>query len=57
MKFAPSGYYVASGDSNGKLKIWSTKGEHIEKKEYHLFPGFKITSIAWDPESQRYDAQ
>ncbi|CAD7943314.1 unnamed protein product [Amoebophrya sp. A25] len=53
VRFAPSGAYVASGDASGKVRVWSTKGERLEKKELNLFPGSKITDIAWDPDSQR----
>eukprot|EP00392_Amoebophrya_sp_AT5.2_P011087 g11162.t1 len=52
VQIAPNGNYVASGDANGKLRIWSTKGEHVQKAEYQLFAG-KIMDIAWCPDSQR----
>ena len=33
-QFSPSGHYVASGDANGKLRVWAwTNPEHMWKKE------------------------
>ncbi|CAG8520722.1 11111_t:CDS:10 [Paraglomus occultum] len=52
-KYAPSGYYIASGDVNGTVRIWDTVGEEqILKTEVKVISG-KITDIAWDSESKR----
>lgn len=52
-KYAPSGFYIASGDISGKLRIWdTTQKEHILKYEYQPFAG-KIKDIAWTEDSKR----
>ncbi|KAG8453506.1 hypothetical protein GDO86_000219 [Hymenochirus boettgeri] len=52
-KYAPSGFYIASGDSVGKLRIWdTTQKEHILKFEYQPFAG-RIKDIAWTEDSKR----
>ncbi|KAF7657802.1 hypothetical protein LDENG_00022140 [Lucifuga dentata] len=52
-KYAPSGFYIASGDVTGKIRIWdTTQKEHILKYEYTPFAG-KIKDIAWTADSQR----
>ncbi|ODV94094.1 hypothetical protein PACTADRAFT_76732 [Pachysolen tannophilus NRRL Y-2460] len=52
-RFAPSGFYIASGDENGNVKIWDCVGEDlILKGEYPIISG-KINDIAWDVESKR----
>ncbi|CAM9022155.1 unnamed protein product [Wickerhamomyces anomalus] len=52
-KFAPSGFYIASGDESGNVKIWDTVGEDlIVKGEYQIING-RINDIAWDADSQR----
>ncbi|EHB03648.1 WD repeat-containing protein 1 [Heterocephalus glaber] len=52
-KYAPSGFYVASGDVSGKLRIWdTTQKEHLLKYEYQPFAG-KIKDIAWTEDSKR----
>lgn len=52
-RFSPSGFYIASGDINGNVKIWDAQGEEmITKGEYQVISG-KITDIAWDADSQR----
>jgi WD40 repeat protein len=52
-KYSPSGFYIASGDESGKIRIWdTTQKEHILKNEYQPIAG-KIKDIAWDPESKR----
>ncbi|KAJ7329556.1 hypothetical protein JRQ81_015730 [Phrynocephalus forsythii] len=55
-KYAPSGFYIASGDISGKLKIWdTTQKEHLLKYEYQPFAG-KIKDIAWTEDSKRLAA-
>ena len=54
LKISPSGCYVASGDSKGKLRVWSLDNEmHLCKLELsHVFVG-GILDIAWDGDSKR----
>ncbi|KAK9399046.1 WD repeat-containing protein 1 [Crotalus adamanteus] len=55
-KYAPSGFYIASGDISGKLRIWdTTQKEHLLKYEYQPFAG-KIKDIAWTEDSKRIAA-
>ncbi|XP_053560114.1 WD repeat-containing protein 1 [Bombina bombina] len=52
-KYAPSGFYIASGDVSGKLRIWdTTQKEHLLKYEYQPFAG-RIKDIAWTEDSKR----
>lgn len=52
-KYAPSGFYIASGDNHGKIRIWDTiNPEHILKAEYQPLGG-AIRDIAWSHDSQR----
>ena len=52
-QFSPSGHYVASGDANGKLRVWAwTNPEHMLKKETPVMAK-GITDICWDGESKR----
>lgn len=52
-RYAPSGYYIASGDVFGKIRIWdTTQKEHILKYEYQPISG-KIKDIVWSPDSKR----
>ncbi|XP_066589608.1 actin-interacting protein 1 [Prorops nasuta] len=52
-KYSPSGFYIASGDQSGKIRIWDTVNkEHILKNEFHPIGG-PIKDIAWSPDSQR----
>ncbi|KAG2465394.1 WDR1 protein, partial [Polypterus senegalus] len=55
-KYAPSGFYIASGDISGKLRIWdTTQKEHILKYEYQPFAG-RIKDMAWTEDSKRIAA-
>ncbi|XP_055364847.1 WD repeat-containing protein 1 [Betta splendens] len=55
-KYAPSGFYIASGDASGKLRIWdTTQKEHLLKYEYTPISG-KIKDIAWTEDSKRLAA-
>ncbi|MGH0160200.1 UNVERIFIED_CONTAM: hypothetical protein FKN15_038780, partial [Acipenser sinensis] len=55
-KYAPSGFYIASGDVSGKLRIWdTTQKEHLLKYEYQPFAG-KIKDISWTEDSKRIAA-
>jgi len=51
-RFSPSGYYVASGDVAGTVRVWDCKGEGATKGEYHIISG-RINDLAWDGDSQR----
>ncbi|KAF2794054.1 WD40 repeat-like protein [Melanomma pulvis-pyrius CBS 109.77] len=51
-RFSPSGYYVASGDASGTVRVWDCAGEGATKGEYHIIAG-RINDLAWDGDSQR----
>ncbi|MCP9266342.1 Actin-interacting protein 1 [Dirofilaria immitis] len=52
-KYSPSGFYVASGDQSGKIRIWdTTQPTHILKAEYPVLSG-PIRDIAWSDDSKR----
>ncbi|XP_021340511.1 WD repeat-containing protein 1-A-like [Mizuhopecten yessoensis] len=52
-QWSPSGFYIASADTSGKVIIWdTTQKEHINKCEYQPISGI-IKDIAWDGESKR----
>ena len=52
-QYAPSGFYIASGDDSGKLRIWdTTQAEHILKNEFTPFGG-SIKDLSWSPDNQR----
>eukprot|EP00013_Stygamoeba_regulata_P012926 CAMPEP_0177678464 /NCGR_PEP_ID=MMETSP0447-20121125/29021_1 /TAXON_ID=0 /ORGANISM="Stygamoeba regulata, Strain BSH-02190019" /LENGTH=602 /DNA_ID=CAMNT_0019187465 /DNA_START=146 /DNA_END=1954 /DNA_ORIENTATION=+ len=51
--YAPSGYYMASGDSAGNLRIWDTVGEdRICKLDIRVIAG-AIKDICWSEDSKR----
>mmetsp|Transcript_12954 Transcript_12954/g.12586 ORF Transcript_12954/g.12586 Transcript_12954/m.12586 type:complete len:283 (-) Transcript_12954:1510-2358(-) len=53
-KFSPSGYYVASGDIRGKLRVWSYDNEeHLCKLELSSALVGPIRDIGWDMDSKR----
>ncbi|TFK67757.1 WD40 repeat-like protein [Pluteus cervinus] len=52
-RFSPSGYYCASADIVGNVKIWDTIGEdQTLKGEYKVISG-QVNDLAWDGESKR----
>lgn len=52
-KYSPSGFYIASGDVSGKIRIWDTVNpEHILKAEYPCIGG-PIKDLDWSPDSQK----
>ncbi|RDW91154.1 hypothetical protein BP5796_02319 [Coleophoma crateriformis] len=51
-RFSPSGYYVASGDVTGAVKVWDAIEAVNTKGDYHIING-RINDIAWDGDSQR----
>ena len=51
--FAPNGFWVASGDAAGFLRVWAWDNpEHILKVEVQVFAG-AIKDVQWDGESKR----
>ncbi|XP_030375243.1 actin-interacting protein 1 [Scaptodrosophila lebanonensis] len=52
-KYSPSGFYIASGDVSGKIRIWDTVNkEHLLKNEFQPIAG-PIKDISWSPDNQR----
>ncbi|KAI1389839.1 WD40 repeat-like protein [Hypoxylon trugodes] len=51
-KFSPSGFYIASGDVSGSVRVWDSIEAENTKGEYHIISG-RINDIAWDGDSQR----
>ncbi|EPX70519.1 actin cortical patch component Aip1 [Schizosaccharomyces octosporus yFS286] len=52
-KFSPSGFYVASGDVHGNVRVWDCVGEDkILKNNVAAISG-RINDIDWDGDSQR----
>ncbi|KAI8394283.1 WD40-repeat-containing domain protein [Radiomyces spectabilis] len=52
-RYSPSGFYIASGDINGNIRIWDTVNEeHILKSTIQPISG-RISDLAWDSESKR----
>ncbi|XP_078070971.1 WD repeat-containing protein 1 [Mustelus asterias] len=52
-QYAPTGFYIASGDASGKIRIWdTTQKEHLLKYEYQPFSG-TIKDICWSGDSQK----
>ena len=51
-KISPSGFYCASADIGGVVKIWSTDNpEHPVKFEGQILAG-AVTDLQWSPDSQ-----
>ncbi|KAI4142359.1 MAG: hypothetical protein LQ340_007370, partial [Diploschistes diacapsis] len=50
-RFAPSGYYVASGDVAGSVRVWDCVGEGGTRGVYQITRS--INDLAWDGDSQR----
>ncbi|KAI0356078.1 WD40 repeat-like protein [Trametes cingulata] len=52
-RIAPSGYYCASADTSGTVRIWDTVGEdQTLKGEYKVISG-RVKDLEWDGESKR----
>ncbi|OCT48510.1 putative WD repeat-containing protein [Cladophialophora carrionii] len=53
-RISPSGFYCASGDVSGIVRVWdcSPNGSGKTKGEYAIISG-RINDIAWDGDSQR----
>lgn len=51
-KYSPTGYYIASGDVAGKVRIWdATQPSHVLKAEYQVLSG-PVKDIAWDADAK-----
>ncbi|RFU36166.1 hypothetical protein B7463_g196, partial [Scytalidium lignicola] len=51
-RFSPSGFYVASGDASGLVRVWDAVEAVNTKGEYPIISG-RINDLAWDGDSQR----
>jgi WD40 repeat protein len=51
-RFSPSGFYIASGDITGSVRVWDSVAAESTKGEYHIIAG-RINDLAWDGDSQR----
>jgi len=52
-RYAPSGFYIASGDVTGTVRIWdTTQKEHILKLELRVLGG-PILDLQWSEDSKR----
>ncbi|KAJ7689439.1 WD40 repeat-like protein [Mycena rosella] len=52
-RMSPSGYYCASADATGTVRVWDTVGEdQVLKGEYKVISG-RINDLEWDGESKR----
>ncbi|KAK0458981.1 WD40 repeat-like protein [Desarmillaria tabescens] len=52
-RISPSGYYCASADAAGTVRVWDTVGEdQTLKGEYKVISG-RINDLEWDGESKR----
>ncbi|GAM20715.1 hypothetical protein SAMD00019534_038900, partial [Acytostelium subglobosum LB1] len=52
-RYSPSGFYIASGDVQGNVRIWDTVNkEHILKITLRVLGG-PILDLAWSSDSQR----
>lgn len=52
-RYSPSGFYIASADASGLIRVWDTVNkEHILKSELRPFAG-QIKDLCWGPENKR----
>jgi WD repeat-containing protein 1 (actin-interacting protein 1) len=52
-KYSPSGFYIASADIHGKIRIWdTTQKEHILTNEFQPFVG-PVKDLSWSSDNQR----
>jgi WD repeat-containing protein 1 (actin-interacting protein 1) len=52
-RYSPSGFYIASGDEGGNVRVWATNNEDRTLKYTNkLFVG-AIVDLDWSPDSQR----
>ncbi|KAG5729088.1 hypothetical protein E4T56_gene3126 [Termitomyces sp. T112] len=52
-RFSPSGYYCASADVSGTVKVWDTVGEDQSLKGDFKVVSGRVNDLAWDGESKR----
>ncbi|WFD07294.1 WD40 repeat-like protein [Malassezia vespertilionis] len=52
-RFSPSGFYMASGDTSGSVRVWSLDGEERILKLHVQAMSGRITDLVWDGESKR----
>lgn len=52
-RFSPNGYWVASGDATGLVKVWSWDNEEHPIKFEGVMLGGGVADLAWDAESKR----
>lgn len=52
-KISPSGYYCASADAGGTVRVWDLAGtDQVLKAEVKVIAG-RINDLEWDGESKR----
>jgi len=52
-KYSPSGFYIASGDTSGHVRVWdTTQKEHILKIDHSALGG-PVKDIDWTMDNQR----
>ncbi|KAF9477791.1 WD40 repeat-like protein [Pholiota conissans] len=52
-RLSPSGYYCASADVTGQVRVWDVVGEdQVLKGEYRVLSG-RVNDLSWDGESKR----
>ena len=52
-KFSPNGFWVASADTSGKVRVWAWDNpEHLTKLETQVFAG-AVLDLDWDSESKK----
>lgn len=52
-KISPSGYYAASADVSGTVRVWDLAGtDQVLKNEVKALGG-RVNDLAWDAESKR----
>ena len=52
-KFSPTGYYIASGDDSGNLRVWSTENVDKTLKLEKRVLAKSVRDLAWTGDSQR----
>lgn len=51
--YSASGFYIASGDESGKVRIWDTvNAEHLLANEYQVLSG-RVFDICWSSDNDR----
>jgi WD40 repeat protein len=52
-RYSPSGFYIASADQSGKIRIWDTVNkEHLLKNEFQPLSG-SVKDLQWSSDNQR----